>query len=110
MEAEQAGQLLAAERSRLQTALAQLTASDPAGPFDPADAAPELLETEIEAGLAERLREELDAVGRAEQRLAEGVYGVSIESGEAIPDARLRAIPWAERTAAEQARLDQLGR
>ena len=74
-------------------------------PFDPGDAAPDQLEAEIEEGLAERLHEELEAIERAEQRLAEGVYGRSVESGEPIPDARLEAIPWAERTAGEQARL-----
>jgi DnaK suppressor protein len=36
----------------------------------------------------------------------DGTYGVSIESGQPIPDARLEAIPWAERTAEEQARHD----
>jgi RNA polymerase-binding transcription factor DksA len=35
----------------------------------------------------------------------DGTYGKSIESGEPIPDARLEAIPWAERTEEEEARL-----
>jgi DnaK suppressor protein len=48
----------------------------------------------------------LAAVVRAEQRLAAGTYGLSIESGEPIPDARLEAVPTAERTAAEQARFE----
>ncbi len=60
-------------------------------------------------GLAERLRYELDAIERAERRLADGTYGISVESGEPIPDARLEAIPWAERTAEEQARYEPLG-
>jgi DnaK suppressor protein len=47
----------------------------------------------------------LAAIERAEQRLAEGTYGISVVSGEAIPDARLEAIPWADRTAEEQGRL-----
>jgi RNA polymerase-binding transcription factor DksA len=29
-----------------------------------------------------------------------------VESGEPIPDARLQSIPWAERTAEEQARYE----
>jgi DnaK suppressor protein len=43
-------------------------------------------------------------VARAEQRIEQGTYGVSVESGEPIPDARLEAIPWAERTAQEEQR------
>ncbi|MCW3068160.1 MAG: transcriptional regulator, TraR/DksA family, partial [Solirubrobacterales bacterium] len=35
-----------------------------------------------------------------------GTYGLSVESGEPIPDARLEAIPWAERTTEEQARYE----
>jgi RNA polymerase-binding transcription factor len=70
-----------------------------------ADAGSELFENERDAGLADRLREELAAIGRAEKRLEEGKYGLSIESGDPIPDERLEAIPWAERTVDEQARL-----
>ena len=55
-------------------------------------------------GLAEELRERLAAIERAERRLEEGTYGLSVESGQPIPDARLEAIPWAERTVEEQAR------
>ena len=42
-------------------------------------------------------------------RLAEDTYGLSVESAEPIPDARLEAIPWAERTAEEQARYERSG-
>ena len=72
-----------------------------------ADDASELFEQERDAGLAEELREELAAVERAEQRLMQGTYGLSVESGEPIPDDRLEAVPWAERTVEEQARYDQ---
>ena len=58
-------------------------------------------------GLADDLREELAAVERAEARLAAGTYGVSIESGEPIPDERLEALPTAERTAAEEAAYER---
>ena len=57
-----------------------------------------------------RLREELAAIERAEQRLRDGTYGLSVESGEPNPDARLEMIPWAERTAEEQARYEQISR
>ena len=52
------------------------------------------------------LRAELAAVERAEQRLADGKFGLSVESGEPIPDERLEAVPTAERTIAEQERYD----
>lgn len=108
MEESRARELLARERARVEAALADLARTDDGDepdPFDPGDAAPDLLEAEIEEGLADRLHEELEAIERAEQRLGEGVYGRSVQSGEPIPDARLEAIPWAERTASEQARL-----
>jgi DnaK suppressor protein len=104
---EHARELLARERERIETLLADLRLGErdeDADPFDAPDVAPDLLDAEIDEGLAERLREELAAIERAENRLAEGTYGLSVESGEPIPDARLEAIPWAERTAVEQAR------
>jgi DnaK suppressor protein len=106
MDEQHARELLARERARVEAALADLdlTEDDEGDPFDAADAAPDLLEAEIEEGLVDRLRDELKAIDRAEQRLGEGVYGHSVESGAPIPDARLEAIPWAERTADEQAR------
>ena len=51
----------------------------------------------IEAGL----REKLEAIERAEKRLEEGTYGLSVLSGEPIPDARLEAQPTAELTVEE---------
>jgi DnaK suppressor protein len=109
MDAAQAQELLARERARIERALAEADA--PAGDeegdaFDSGDVASDLLESEIDEGVALRLRDELAAIERAEARLAEGVYGRSVESGEPIPDARLQSIPWAERTAEEQARFE----
>jgi DnaK suppressor protein len=51
------------------------------------------------------LRERLAALDRAGARLADGTYGFSVESGVAIPDARLAADPAAELTVEESARL-----
>jgi DnaK suppressor protein len=110
MDAEHARELLERERARLESALADVARpdreDDDPDPFEAAAVAPDLLDAELSEGLAERLRDELDAVERAERRLARGSYGLSIESGDAIPDARLEAIPWAERTAEEQARYE----
>jgi DnaK suppressor protein len=66
--------------------------------------AADLYQDELDEGLSDDLREELSAVERAEARLAAGTYGLSVESGEPIPDERLEAIPTAERTAEEEAR------
>ena len=48
------------------------------------------------------------AIDRAFKRIEEGTYGLSVESGKPIPDARLELIPWAERTAEEQARFERV--
>ncbi|HMH46806.1 MAG TPA: TraR/DksA family transcriptional regulator [Solirubrobacteraceae bacterium] len=110
MDAARARELLERERERIERALGDFSSDamgdDDPDPFDSADVAPDLLDAEIGEGFTERLQEELAAVKRAEERLAEGTFGLSIESGEPIPDARLEAIPWAERTAEEQARLE----
>jgi DnaK suppressor protein len=108
-----ARELLDRERARVKDALAALAPTDgddSPEPLDAADGAPGTLEKELEEGLEERLRDELEAIERAEGRLAEGSYGRSVQSGEPIPDGRLEAIPWAERTTDEQASYDSIGR
>jgi DnaK suppressor protein len=110
MDEERARELLARERARIERLLADADSEgrdDDPDPFEASDVAPDLLDAEIGEGVAERLRDELEAIERAEKRLGEGKYGLSIESGEPIPDERLEAIPWAERTAEEQARYEQ---
>ncbi|MFI4989598.1 MAG: TraR/DksA family transcriptional regulator [Solirubrobacterales bacterium] len=112
MDPAQARDLLARERARIEAAL--LDAGKPEGDeqaaaFDSGDVAPELLETEIDVGVEASLRDELAAIERAEGRLDEGSYGLSVQSGEPIPDARLQALPWAERTVEEQTRLESGG-
>ena len=71
-----------------------------------ADQASDLYDAELDEGLSDDLRAELAAVERAEQRLRDGTYGLSIESGEPISDERLEAVPAAERTVEEQERFD----
>jgi DnaK suppressor protein len=65
------------------------------------DPAPGLSSEQVDDAIAESLRERLAAIERAEQRLADGTYGRSIESGAPIPDERLRADPAAELTVDE---------
>lgn len=109
MEFERARELLAAERSRIVRALADLgepVGTDELSTLDnPADQGTVLSERELEEGLLEQLRRELEALERAEGRLAEGTYGLSVESGEPIPDERLEAFPLAERTVEEERRF-----
>src|SRR5512132_91762 len=107
MDPERARELLAAERERIERALARLGHQDtgePADEEDPANQASDLYQDEFDEGLAGDLREALSAVERAEARLDAGTYGLSIESGKPIPDERLEALPTAERTAEEEGR------
>ncbi len=114
MDPQRASELLGAERARIEQALAEL---DRGGGDDElshgdqhlGDEGSELFEQERDVGLAERVREELAAVERAEQRVTDGTYGLSVESGDPIPEARLEAMPTAERTVEEQARYDRGG-
>jgi len=100
-----ARELLQAERERIERALARLGPHDDgelSDESDPANVASDLYQDEFDASLAEDLREQLAAVERAEQRLAGGTYGLSVESGEPIPDERLELLPAAELTAEEE--------
>ena len=111
MDPERARELLRKERERVENELTSLGADRGDGELSnldqhPADSGSELFEVERDRSMIERLRNELYAIERAEQRLAQGTYGLSVDSGEPIPDGRLEAVPWAERTAAEQARHD----
>jgi DnaK suppressor protein len=111
MDPEQARELLQAERERIERALARVQPEDdgePADEYDPANLASDLYQDELDETFADDLHEQLTALERAEARLAAGTYGLSVESGEPIPDARLEARPTAERTADEErARTDR---
>jgi DnaK suppressor protein len=105
METDRARELLAAERKRIERELAGVKHEDdsePADEFDPANLASDLYQDEFNEGRADDLREQLAALERAETRLADGIYGLSVESGEPIPDERLEAVPTAELTADEE--------
>ena len=112
MDPDRARELLRAERQRIDRALSGVERQgdgERADDSDPANLAADLYQDEFDEGLEADLRDQLAAVERAEQRLAAGTYGVSVESGEPIPDGRLEAFPPAERTAAEQERLERSG-
>jgi len=103
MEPQRAQELLSAERARIERALSRLGHVDD-GEYpteDPASNATDLYQDEYDEGLGSDLRQQLEAVSRAEERLANGTYGLSVESGKPIPDERLEAFPTAELTAEE---------
>jgi DnaK suppressor protein len=107
MEPERARDLLARERRRIEYALgvhtgAALESDENVEPGD--EDSEDLYQDELDAGRAADLRAELAAVERAEKRLDEGTYGLSVLSGEPIPDGRLEARPTAELTVEEQQR------
>jgi DnaK suppressor protein len=105
MDPDRARELLQAERARIERALARVQPEDdsePADEYDPANLASDLYQDELDETFADDLREQLAAVERAEARLAVGTYGISIESGQPIADARLEARPTAELTADEE--------
>jgi len=107
MDDARAKQLLDAERTRVEgllrdgdvTAASDREAVDEAqGQDDPAEG---LTAQAGNDAVVASLRDRLDAIGRAEQRLADGTYGRSVRSGRPIPDERLEADPAAELTVEE---------
>jgi len=106
MDDARAKELLKAERERVDGELAKLRgegreesdAQRPAGDFNNEG----LYEDELAAGREGDLQRRLDQIDRAEERLAAGTYGLSVKSGEPIPDGRLEAEPLAELTVDEE--------
>ena len=108
MDPDRARHLLVRERSRIEAAFSALNED---GPLEGSDRrepgerdSEDLYQDEFDEGHRAELRDQLAALERAEERLAAGTYGLSIESGDPIPDGRLEALPMAERTAEEDER------
>ena len=104
MDPDRARELLAAERARIERGIAQLRHED-GGEMDVSDLgnlASNTYQDELNEGLSDDLREELAALERAETRLAEGTYGISVVSGKPIPDERLEVVPTADRLVGEE--------
>jgi DnaK suppressor protein len=107
MDTEHARTLLANERAEVEAMLREITGSgaqdreaeqDVGDSSDTADA----LESEgVDNAVEASLRTRLEAVERAEKRLAEGTFGLSVRSGKPIPDERLEVAPTAELTVEE---------
>ena len=108
MDTQRARELLARERERIERAMSALESEGPlesSERVEPGDVDSEdLYQDERDAGRRAELQTELAAVARAEARLEAGTYGLSVESGQPIPDGRLEALPTAERTVEEERR------
>lgn len=106
---EQARTLLSEERHRVQALLDGLRVDrrDDRAEADVStnwsDPAQSITAEGTDDAVAESLQDRLRAIERAEQRLSEGRFGLSIRSGAPIPDERLEADPAAELTVEEAA-------
>jgi DnaK suppressor protein len=105
MDPGHAKELLATERERVEK---EIEAARRGGPEEGDDRrepgdfnSEDLYQDEFDAGRVDDLKRRLEAVERAEERLASGTYGLSVRSGDPIPDQRLEANPTAELTVEE---------
>jgi DnaK suppressor protein len=71
---------------------------------DSGDMSQSLFTREVDATVEEQVERRIQHVERALQKIAEGTYGLSDDSGEPIPRGRLEAVPEATRTIEEQQR------
>jgi len=110
MDEAEARDLLHTERARVQALLGESVdagledraAANERGDMD--DPAEPLTTQQTDDAVAATLRDRLEALRRAEQRLEAGTFGRSVRSGAPIPDDRLRADPAAELTVEEAGR------
>ena len=75
--------------------------------FDSGDLSQDMFTREMDASIGEQVGRRLGEVDRALQKIDEGTYGLSDDSGEPIPRGRLEAVPEAIRTVEEQQRFEQ---
>ncbi len=109
MDADRARELLAAERSEVEAMLAEIIKAgsqdreNEHAIGDSGDHAQPLESEGVDDAVEASLHTRLSDIERAEKRLADGTYGLSVQSGEPIPDERLKAVPTAELTVEEAA-------
>jgi DnaK suppressor protein len=110
---DRARELLRRERERIESSLADLgwvresQLAEIREDTDMFEEGEHIEEEQIDDAIERKLRYELEAIKRAEERLEGGTYGFSVDSGEPIPAQRLETIPWAERTGEEQERYER---
>jgi DnaK suppressor protein len=114
MDEDRARALVARERRRIEAALAALAGEEQdevASHFDQtgesSGAGGEDQHEMVDSAAAATLQNELASVLRAEARIAQGTFGLSVESGAPIPLDRLEAEPLAERTVEEQSTFER---
>jgi DnaK suppressor protein len=99
--------VLAVKRAELEAELAGLSAPVEQGSISfgkrVGDGTSMAVERLSQVAVHERLQETLADVVRAEEKLAEGSYGVCDVCGNPIPPARLAALPWATLCVADAA-------
>ncbi len=92
MDANRAKELLSQVREQVEKQLSVLKGEGPEegdGRIEPGDEGSEgLYQDQFDAARVGELERQLEAVERAEERLAAGTYGLSVRSGEPIPDER----------------------
>jgi DnaK suppressor protein len=74
---------------------------------DSGDMSQSMFTREMDASIGEQAERRLRQVDRALEKIEEGTYGLSDDSGDPIPRGRLEAVPEAVRTVEEQQRFEQ---
>jgi RNA polymerase-binding transcription factor len=72
-----------------------------------ADHASETLRREVDDTLEENAEQILREVDAALERIDDGTYGICVACGQAIPEERLDAVPYASLCVADKRRLEQ---
>jgi len=75
----------------------------------PGDTASEITDADDQANLLEHAADQKGQVEAALARLDAGTYGVCVDCGQAIPDARLQVRPEAARCIADQEKAEAAG-
>ncbi len=75
--------------------------------FDSGDESQYLFTREMDATLGQQFDRQLEEVNRALEKIEEGTYGLSDDTGEPIPKGRLEAIPEALYTVEAQERRER---
>jgi DnaK suppressor protein len=75
--------------------------------FDSGDESQYMFTREIDATLGQQFDRQLEEVNRALEKIEEGTYGLSDDTGEPIPKGRLEAIPEALYTVEAQERRER---
>ena len=107
---------LEAKQKELQGNMATLTEAHPTpidpieiseGPQEFEETAIDFTETQQEQSIEFNEQALLTLVQAALKRIEDGSYGKSVVSGKPIPEKRLEALPWADRTVEEEEQIEE---